>query len=49
MTLRWALTDSWTITLRALSHWARQPGLVIMGLTFPVLLLVMFAYSSAAA
>jgi ABC-2 type transport system permease protein len=44
MTLRWALADSWTITLRALSHWARQPGLVIMGLTFPLLLLVMFAY-----
>ena len=44
MTLRWALADSWTMTLRALSHWARQPGLVIMGLTFPLLLLVMFAY-----
>jgi ABC-2 type transport system permease protein len=44
MTLRWALADSWTITLRALAHWARQPGLVIMGLTFPLLLLVMFAY-----
>jgi ABC-2 type transport system permease protein len=44
MSLRWALADSWTITLRALSHWARQPGLVIMGVTFPLLLLVMFAY-----
>jgi ABC-2 type transport system permease protein len=44
MTLRWAFSDTWTITLRALSHWARQPGLVIMGLTFPLLLLVMFAY-----
>jgi len=44
MTLRWALADTWTITTRALSHWARQPGLVIMGLTFPLLLLVMFAY-----
>jgi ABC-2 type transport system permease protein len=44
MTLRWALADSWTMTLRALSHWARQPGLVIMGLTFPLLLLVMFTY-----
>jgi ABC-2 type transport system permease protein len=44
MSLRWTLADSWTITLRALSHWARQPGLVIMGLTFPLLMLVMFAY-----
>jgi ABC-2 type transport system permease protein len=44
MTARWVLADSWTITLRALSHWARQPGLVIMGLTFPLLLLVIFAY-----
>jgi ABC-2 type transport system permease protein len=38
------LADSWTITVRALWHWARQPGQVIMGLTFPLLLLVMFAY-----
>jgi ABC-2 type transport system permease protein len=44
MSLRWALADTWTITLRDLSHWARQPGLVIMGLTFPLLLFAMFAY-----
>jgi ABC-2 type transport system permease protein len=44
MSLRWTLADSWTITLRAFSHWARQPGVVIMGLTFPLLMLVMFAY-----
>jgi len=44
MSARWAMADTWTITLRALAHWARQPGLVVMGLTFPLLLLVMFAY-----
>jgi ABC-2 type transport system permease protein len=44
MTARCVVADTWTITLRALTHWARQPGLVIMGLTFPLLLLVMFAY-----
>jgi ABC-2 type transport system permease protein len=42
--VRWTLTDSWTITERAIAHWARQPGLLIMGLTFPLLLLAMFAY-----
>ena len=42
--LRWALTDSWTMTERALAHWARQPWLVVMGLAFPLLLLVMFLY-----
>jgi ABC-2 type transport system permease protein len=42
--LRWALTDSWTMTERALAHWVRQPWLVGMGLAFPLLLLAMFLY-----
>jgi ABC-2 type transport system permease protein len=42
--LRWAVTDTSTITRRAFAHWARQPGVVLVGLTFPLLLLVMFAY-----
>ena len=25
MTARWLFADTWTLTLRALSHWARQP------------------------
>jgi ABC-2 type transport system permease protein len=42
--LRWALTDSWTMTERALAHWARQPWLVFMGIAFPLLILAMFLY-----
>ncbi|MGW0759915.1 ABC transporter permease [Streptomyces sp. NPDC002814] len=40
----YALTDSWTMTRRELAHWARQPVQVIVGLVFPVMLLVMFGY-----
>ncbi len=44
MSLRWAFADAWTITLRALMHWARQPFLLLVGLLFPILVLLMFAY-----
>ncbi|MGW3624391.1 ABC transporter permease [Streptomyces sp. NPDC000880] len=40
----WALTDSWTMTRRELAHWARQPVQVVVGLVFPVMLLLMFGY-----
>ncbi|MEU9116073.1 ABC transporter permease [Streptomyces sp. NPDC048483] len=40
----WAVVDSWTMTRRGLAHWARQPGQVAVGLVFPVMLLLMFAY-----
>ncbi|MFB8118338.1 MULTISPECIES: ABC transporter permease [unclassified Streptomyces] len=40
----WALTDSWTMTRRELAHWARQPVQVVVGLVFPVMLLLMFNY-----
>lgn len=42
--MRWALADAWTITRRDLAHWARQPTPVIIGLLFPVLTVLMFAY-----
>ncbi|MGH3391086.1 MAG: ABC transporter permease [Actinomadura sp.] len=42
--LRWAVVDGWTLTRRALLHWARQPALVIGGLLFPVMTVLMFAY-----
>lgn len=42
--LRWALVDAWTVAGRDLAHWARQPGLVLVNLLFPVLMLVMFGY-----
>jgi ABC-2 type transport system permease protein len=42
--LRWAVSDGWTITQRELSHWARQPFAIVIGLLFPVLMVLMFAY-----
>jgi ABC transporter DrrB family efflux protein len=39
-----ALTDCWTITRRALMHWAHQPAQVILGLLFPVMTVLMFGY-----
>jgi ABC-type multidrug transport system permease subunit len=44
MSARWMVADTWTLTLRALSHWARQPFVLAVGLVFPVLVLVMFAF-----
>ncbi|MBK3632585.1 ABC transporter permease [Streptomyces sp. MBT97] len=40
----YALTDSWTMTRRELAHWGRQPGRLVVGLVFPVMLLLMFGY-----
>lgn len=40
----YVMTDSWTMTRRGLSHWRRQPVQAVVGLAFPVLMLVMFAY-----
>jgi ABC-type multidrug transport system permease subunit len=42
--LRWALADGWTVTRRDLTHWARQPVQVIVGLLFPILMVLMFGY-----
>ncbi|GAB3889461.1 ABC transporter permease [Kibdelosporangium lantanae] len=42
--LRWALADGWTITRRDVIHWGREPGPVIFGILFPVLVALMFAY-----
>ncbi len=40
----WAIMDSVTMTRRDLAHWARQPGPVVVGLLFPVLIVLMFGY-----
>ncbi|MFE7242566.1 ABC transporter permease [Streptomyces sp. NPDC057580] len=40
----WVLADSWTMTRRELAHWARQPVRIVVGLAFPVMLLLMFTY-----
>jgi ABC-2 type transport system permease protein len=43
-TLRWALADGWTVTRRDLIHWVREPAPVILGMFFPILIALMFAY-----
>lgn len=40
--IRWVLADAWTIALRFLRHWRQQPGPVLIGWLFPVLILLMF-------
>ncbi|WP_274561120.1 ABC transporter permease [Streptomyces spiramyceticus] len=44
MSAAWAVTDSWTMTRRELAHWGRQPVQVVVGLVFPVMLLLMFGF-----
>jgi ABC-2 type transport system permease protein len=38
----WALADAWIITGRDLMHWRMQPGTVILGWVFPVMIMLMF-------
>jgi ABC-2 type transport system permease protein len=38
----WALADAWTITVRDLQHWRLQPGPVIIGWLFPIMIVLMF-------
>jgi ABC-2 type transport system permease protein len=38
----WALADAWTITRRDLQHWRLQPGPVILGWFFPIMIVLMF-------
>ncbi|MFC9085996.1 ABC transporter permease [Nocardiopsis dassonvillei] len=42
--LRWALADGWTIARRDVVHWLRQPGQLIAGLLFPVVMVLMFGF-----
>lgn len=42
--LRWACADGWTLTLRELRRWRREPAPVVFGLAFSVLITVMLGY-----
>jgi ABC transporter DrrB family efflux protein len=42
--MRWALADGWTMTRRDILHWLREPAPVIVGLLFPVMMVLMFGY-----
>ena len=36
-TIRWTLTDAWTLTLRGLQYWRREPIQIIAGLGFMIM------------
>jgi ABC transporter DrrB family efflux protein len=40
----WALADGWTITDREVRRWLRDPAPLVLGLLFPVMVVLMFAY-----
>lgn len=42
--LRWVIADSWTITRRELLHSVQQPVQVVVGLLFPIMVVLMFGY-----
>nr|WP_296074252.1 ABC transporter permease [uncultured Actinoplanes sp.] len=43
-TAYWIASDSWTLTRRTLLHWRNQPAQLLLGLLFPVMVLLMFGY-----
>ncbi|MFE5484745.1 ABC transporter permease [Streptomyces sp. NPDC056527] len=44
MSVAYVMSDCWTMTRRELAHWARQPIVMVVGLAFPVMMLLMFGY-----
>lgn len=42
--VRWAVADTWTVAGRDLLHGVRRPGPVLVGLLFPLLIVLMFGY-----
>lgn len=42
--MRWVLADTWTITRRDLIHWVREPGSVLFGLLFTIMIALIFGY-----
>jgi ABC-2 type transport system permease protein len=43
-TLRWTIGDTWTLTLRGLQYWRREPVQIVAGLGFMIMLVVLFAF-----
>lgn len=42
--LRWAIADTWTITVRDLLHWRYEPSRIAWSLAFPILSILLFGY-----
>lgn len=41
---RWAVADAWTLTLRGLTFWRREPTQIIAGIGFMIMMVVLFAF-----
>lgn len=42
--LGWTLADAWTLTLRGINHWVRQPLQVVAGLGFMIMLVALYGF-----
>ena len=42
--VRWAIADAWTLTLRGLTYWRREPTQIVAGMGFMIMLVVLFAF-----
>jgi ABC-type multidrug transport system permease subunit len=42
--LRWTIADAWTVTVRDIIHWRRQPGQVVAGFAYSIMFIVLFGY-----
>lgn len=42
--VRWTIADAWTLTLRGIQQWIRQPFVVIGGMAFMVMLVALYAF-----
>lgn len=42
--LRWLLADTWTLTIRGVNHWIRQPLTIIGGLGFMIMLVALYGF-----
>lgn len=42
--LRWLVADTWTLTLRGMQHWIRQPLTIIGGLGFMIMLVALYGF-----
>jgi len=40
----WAARDGWIVAQRDMTHWVREPQLILWGLIFPIMFVLLFAY-----
>jgi ABC transporter DrrB family efflux protein len=42
--LRWATRDAWIVAQRDMTHWVREPQMIVWGLMYPIMFVLLFAY-----